>query len=523
MADKALGLMSLARDSGAKPAADAVTGLDAGDANKMTVELVTERLGKVAARRNSEIFLLAADAESGGADAQAHDDEPIIELPDFLRRYRRLDPQKNIDLILLRPELSLTFVTLIGRMLNKHPGKVTVIVPRPVFGHTSMLALVADEVIMAEDAWLSFGGVMTRHLEAVVRDKGRRNMDDLSLLIYHGAVRERAEASWLACEFLHGGRHRGRCSHAHDIAFGKWSVANPARADTLRRWGLKVVTTAYIEEIEIARDPVFSVTVFGNQRDEDPFKLKVLPTCLESCPIGDARAAIASMEERRNSKVISIIHSVGTDRKMVDLQTAADALKAIRNVPQGKDIDLILHTGGGLSIYGEQIARALKAHKGNKSVFVPYYAFSAGTIIAMAGNEIHLTAHSTLGPIDSQYPIGDRLQFPVSAFVSLRNQKPASKIDDGILVVAGLSRDVIAADHDRALEFMKGTYSGWRARQIARFLNDGHLTHGYPVMFEEAKRIGLNVKLDMPEEVFTIVDEFTESRGTFCSVIHCSG
>jgi hypothetical protein len=70
---------------------------------------------------------------------------------------------------------------------------------------------------------------------------------------------------------------------------------------------------------------------------------------------------------------------------------------------------------------------------------------------------------------------------------------------------------------------MKGTYSGWRARQIARFLNDGHLTHGYPVMFEEAKRIGLNVKLDMPEEVFTIVDEFTESRGTFCSVIHCSG
>jgi ClpP class serine protease len=526
-AARALGLLAAA--PAAKnfngPGADAASDATARASSPVSVEYVTERLGKVAAKRNSEIFLLAEtdDAQAEHSGAGTFDDEPFIELPDFLRRYRKLDPQKNIDLILLRSGLTLTFVTLIGRMLEKHAGKVTVIVPRPVFGHASLLALAADEVVMAEDAWLSFDNSVTKHLEKVVSDKGRRNMDDLSLLYLHSAVRERTETAWLACEFLHGGRHHGRCSHAKDIARGRWSVASPARADTLRRWGLKVVTASYIEEIEIARDPVFSVTVFGSQPDENPVLLKVLPTCLESCPIGNARTAITTMEETRNSKVISIIHAAGTDRKMVDLQTAADALKAIRNVPHGKGIDLILHTFGGLSMYGEQIARALKDHRGHKSIFIPYYAFSAGTIIALSGNDIHLSGNATLGPIDSQFPLSERLQIPASAFVALRKQKPASKIEDDFLIMGSLSAEVIAADFSRALEFMKGTYSRWRARGIARFLNDGHLTHGYPVMYKEAKRIGLNVTLDMPEEVFTIVDEFTSDPGTFCSVIHCSG
>ena len=70
---------------------------------------------------------------------------------------------------------------------------------------------------------------------------------------------------------------------------------------------------------------------------------------------------------------------------------------------------------------------------------------------------------------------------------------------------------------------MSGNYSRWTANRIAHFLNDGTLSHGYPVQYEEAKKIGLHVTLGIPDEVYTIVDSFLFAPGGFCSVIHCSG
>src|SRR5262249_28798364 len=51
-------------------------------------------------------------------------------------------------------------------------------------------------------------------------------------------------------------------------------------------------------------------------------------------------------------------------------------------------IDLVLHTPGGLVLAAMQIARAVEAHKAKVTVYVPVYAMSGGTLIALAANEI---------------------------------------------------------------------------------------------------------------------------------------
>jgi len=47
-----------------------------------------------------------------------------------------------------------------------------------------------------------------------------------------------------------------------------------------------------------------------------------------------------------------------------------------------------------------QIARAIRGHKGKVTVFVPHYAMSGGTLIALAADEIVMSRHAVLGPID---------------------------------------------------------------------------------------------------------------------------
>ena len=51
-------------------------------------------------------------------------------------------------------------------------------------------------------------------------------------------------------------------------------------------------------------------------------------------------------------------------------------------------IDIILHTPGGLALAATQIAMALKAHPAKKTVIVPHYAMSGGTLIAFAADKI---------------------------------------------------------------------------------------------------------------------------------------
>jgi len=53
---------------------------------------------------------------------------------------------------------------------------------------------------------------------------------------------------------------------------------------------------------------------------------------------------------------------------------------------------------GGLVLAAEQIAPALRRHSGTVTVFVPRYAMSGGTLIALAADEIVMDPNAVLGP-----------------------------------------------------------------------------------------------------------------------------
>lgn len=63
---------------------------------------------------------------------------------------------------------------------------------------------------------------------------------------------------------------------------------------------------------------------------------------------------------------------------------------------------MILHTPGGLVLATEQIARALIRHSAKVTVFVPHYAMSGGTMLALAADEIIMDENAVLGPVDPQ-------------------------------------------------------------------------------------------------------------------------
>src|SRR3984957_3387612 len=116
---------------------------------------------------------------------------------------------------------------------------------------------------------------------------------------------------------------------------------------------------------------------------------------------------IAQLERKRNSRVILLIHRQETMRflgfplaRYIDINDSENVLRAIQMTDDDVPLDMVLHTPGGLVLAALQIAQAVRDHKSKVTVFVPHYAMSGSTLVALAADEIVMCKHSVLGAID---------------------------------------------------------------------------------------------------------------------------
>jgi ClpP class serine protease len=216
---------------------------------------------------------------------------------------------------------------------------------------------------------------------------------------------------------------------------------------------------------------------------------------------------IARLESKRNSRVILLVHRQETMRflgfpiaRYIDINDSEEVLRAIQMTDDDVALDIILHTPGGLVLAALQIARAINEHKAKTTVFVPHYAMSGGTLIALAADEIVMSKHAVLGPIDPQ--IG---QSPAASLIKVVEEKPIAKIDDQTLVLADVGRKAIAQLKQSASEILRRRLPADKAEALAAKLSTGTWTHDYPLFAATARELGLPVSTEMPDDVLELM------------------
>jgi len=217
--------------------------------------------------------------------------------------------------------------------------------------------------------------------------------------------------------------------------------------------------------------------------------------------------AIRAIEKSHASRVITMIHrqerrslfGFATARH-IDLEDAQTIIAAIKETPEDMPIDLVIHTPGGLVLAAMQIARAVEAHKGKVTVYVPVYAMSGGTLIALAADEIVLGEFSMLGPIDPQIA-----GLPAASIVKARDSKSIESVFDLTLVLADVGEKALAQVKQGAVELLTPRMEQAAAEALAAKLAGGHWTHDYALTASEARALGLPVKVEMPLEVVQLM------------------
>jgi ClpP class serine protease len=220
-----------------------------------------------------------------------------------------------------------------------------------------------------------------------------------------------------------------------------------------------------------------------------------------------------SLEQKRGTRVIALIHRqerlsfLGFPiARYIDINDSEEVLRAIKLTEPQVPIDMILHTPGGLVLAAEQIATALCRREGKVTVFVPHYAMSGGTLIALAADEIIMDENAVLGPVDPQ--IG---QQPAASILSVLEAKPVAEISDETLILADVSRKAIRQVKDTVSRILGERMAPEAAAGLADVLAGGRWTHDYPITVEEARQLGLPVNTDVPTEVYQLMNLYPQA------------
>ena len=216
---------------------------------------------------------------------------------------------------------------------------------------------------------------------------------------------------------------------------------------------------------------------------------------------------ISQIERERQSRVILLVHRQETMRflgfplaRYIDINDSEDVMRAIQMTDADVPIDLVLHTPGGLVLAALQIAKAVREHTAKVTVFVPHHAMSGGTLIALAADEIVMSKHSVLGPIDPQ--LGDS---PAASLIKVLADKPIAKVDDRTLIMADVGRKAISQVKQAASELLTRRLTAEKAGAVADTLTSGTWTHDYPIWASAATSLGLPVSTDMPRNVLELL------------------
>lgn len=233
-------------------------------------------------------------------------------------------------------------------------------------------------------------------------------------------------------------------------------------------------------------------------------------------------ALLEQFQTERKSRVIALIHRqesrsiLGVDvAQHIDIEDSEAVLRAIRLTPAEQPIDLILHTPGGLVLAAEQIGKALVQHKGKVTVFIPHYAMSGGTLIALAADEIVMDPNAVLGPVDPQIA-----GVPAASILRVLEVKKPDRIDDQTIMMADIAAKARVQVATFATEILMKRMPKEKAAELGVALSEGRWTHDFPITSTLALQLGLPVTTNMPRIVFELMDLYPQSTTQRPSVVY---
>ena len=236
---------------------------------------------------------------------------------------------------------------------------------------------------------------------------------------------------------------------------------------------------------------------------------------VDSVIIGNLNALIERIEDLFDSDAVSVYGSLDQRIENPFFSTVDDL---VGNGKKNGNLTVILTTYGGSAETVDRLVKIVRHHYKNVNFIIPDYAYSAGTIFCMSGNNIYMDYYSILGPIDPQVKNRDGKWLPalgyldkINELIKKANLNTISKPEFLMLKEFDLAE---LRSYEQAKEFAISLLREWlatykfenwnvaneqkvlRADEIANALSDNSLwlSHGRPIDIHQLRKLQLKIE-----------------------------
>jgi ClpP class serine protease len=180
-------------------------------------------------------------------------------------------------------------------------------------------------------------------------------------------------------------------------------------------------------------------------------------------------------------------------------------------------ISIILNTVGGYISSSDLIVEILKNYKSKVTIYIPCYAFSAGTMLALCGDEIYMNDYSMMGPVDPQltYNIDDKGYDDTSSQCLLKLIKEKEDVDDQLYLKALESKFL----HDDNMNNLRSildekniNLTKKKRKKLLTELGSGKYPHHKPFSVKKIKNLGIDIKVPVPNDINILFNEFIDYK-----------
>lgn len=215
-----------------------------------------------------------------------------------------------------------------------------------------------------------------------------------------------------------------------------------------------------------------------------------LPRLTSHIQVLAIRVHMKKLKKITNKNVLVMSHvQTGIFGNMI---TTSDLMKIEKEMRKfkGKDFDFILNTLGGDLFASVKIARLLHNYEGKVRVFVPKYAMSGGTMIALGADEIIMDKQASLGPIDPQ--VGSLFKSYSSKAWDTIVKKKGKKADDASYAMSLLGKQATKISKEIADEFID-IKNKRKKKKAVKTLIEGGVAHSYQFNYKQLRKLGLKI------------------------------
>jgi ClpP class serine protease len=199
---------------------------------------------------------------------------------------------------------------------------------------------------------------------------------------------------------------------------------------------------------------------------------------------------------RPGRTVLALIHE---GDEGLDAEDATDLLTVLAQLATDAPVDVILHTHGGSATAANRVAAALVGRR-HTAAFVPFYAESAGTEVALACEEIFLGNDANLTPIDIHIE-----GKPARDLVDLAH-KAGPRASESLRLAARVAERALKDEAQTVDTLIHPNHKTAKARvSLARRLTSGRSYHAELIRLAAAKQLGINAKSGVPVELYRFI------------------